>query len=121
MLLRVSSYEHSLGKHQINKFCESKQTTTYKLKNIAVLQEGSYSCVFYAVLCNFFSPHQDGHKSTYHSKLTGSPCARKSGSTVYFPQSKMVLFVTMPQKGNSCFKVYFHKSCRAPQYASVQM
>ena len=125
MLLRVSSYKHSLGKHQINTLCGSKQTTTYKLKKIAVLQERSYSCVFYAVLCNFFCLHQNGHKSTYHSKLNCIPCASFYGSNVFTQLQRKSgstkLFVTMLQKGNNCFKVYFHKSCRAPQYAPVQM
>ena len=34
------------------------------------------SCVFYAVPCAaFFSPYQDGHKNTNHSKLNDSTCA----------------------------------------------
>ena len=30
-----------------------------------------------------------------------------------FSPSKMELFVTLTQKGSSCFKAHFHKCCRA--------
>ena len=30
-------------------------------------------------------------------------------------------FVTMSRKGISCFKVHFHRCCRAPESASIQM
>ena len=43
-------------------------------KKIAVLQVGA--AVFYAVPCAAsFSPYQDGHKNTNHSKLNDSTCA----------------------------------------------
>ena len=38
-----------------------------------------------------------------------------------FPPSEMEVFVTMSQKGSSCFKVNFHRSCRARGSASIQM
>ena len=91
------------------------------------------SCVFYAVSCAaFFSPYQDWHKSINHSKLNGSTCSdfmapfkfrqlpRRSGSK-NFPTSKIELFVTITQKGSTCFKVHFLRCCRAPGSASVQM
>ena len=38
-----------------------------------------------------------------------------------FPPSNMELFVTMTQKGSSCFKVHFHKCYRASGSFCVQM
>ena len=44
------------------------------LKNCSFTSRCSY--VFYAVPCAaFFSPYQDGHKNTNHSKLNDSTCA----------------------------------------------
>ena len=38
---------------------------------------------------------------------------RRNGSK-NFPPSKNELFVTMTQKGSSCFKIHFHRCCKAP-------
>ena len=67
MLLRVSSYKHTLVKYQMNKL------STYKIKSCCFASR--CSCVFYSVPCAaFFSPCQDGHKNTNHSELNDSLC-----------------------------------------------
>ena len=73
MLLRVSSYKRALVKHQINKFCQSKQTAIY-VKKIEVWQVGT-AVSFMLCLVQLFSLNQEGNKSTNHSKLNGSTCA----------------------------------------------